>query len=178
MRICVYGAASDLIDQKYLKEMEQVGETLANEGHSLVFGGGDCGVMGATAAGFSKGNGEIIGVITNYIHEFEKVHESCTQTLVVDTLAERKLIMEEKAEIFLIAPGGIGTYDEFFQCLTLKELNRHNKPILVYNPFGYYNALIQIIEQGVKDCFIRPIVPSLYTVCNNLEELIQTLKNV
>lgn len=178
MRICIYGAASNLIDSNYLLEMENVGEALAKAGHTLVFGGGDCGVMGASAAGFAKGNGDIIGVITTYIHEYEKVHESCTQTLVVETLAERKIIMEEKAEIFIIAPGGIGTYDEFFQCLTLKELNRHNKPIIIYNAYGFYNSLIGIIEQGVKDKFIRPIVPSLYTVCNNLEELMNTLKNV
>lgn len=178
MRICIYGAASDKIDKKYLEDIEQVGTILAKQGHSLVFGGGDCGIMGAAASGFSKGQGEIIGVITTYINSYEKMYEDCTEQIVVETLAERKLIMEEKAEVFFIAPGGIGTYDEFFQCLTLKELDRHNKPIIVYNAFGFYDGLIQFMNQRVKDKFIREIVPSLYTVCNNIDEVLETLRKV
>ncbi|MBQ0065014.1 MAG: TIGR00730 family Rossman fold protein [Firmicutes bacterium] len=178
MRICIYGAASDKIELKYLQDIENVGKTLAQKGHSLVFGGGDCGVMGAAAKGFSEGNGEIIGVITTYIHEYEKMYDACTENIIVETLAERKIIMEEKADVFFIAPGGIGTYDEFFQCLTLRELNRHDKPIIVYNAFGFYDGLLNFMNQRVEDQFIRPIVPSLYTVCNNLVEVLETLKKV
>ena len=135
MRICVYGAASPIIDPEYIRLVEIMGEKMAKRGHSLVFGGGGNGLMGAAARGVKKGGGHILGVIPKFFDDekIEAVYSECDELIEPDTMRERKQIMEDNAEAFIIVPGGIGTFEEFFEILTLKQLCRHNKPIAIYN---------------------------------------------
>ena len=173
MKICVFGAASHTIDKKYIETVEIMGEEMAKRGHSLVFGGGANGLMGAAARGVKKGGGYILGVIPKFFEDesVEAVFEECDQLIEPDTMRERKQLMEDNAEAFIITPGGIGTFEEFFEILTLKQLCRHNKPIAIYNINGYYNEILHAIEVATKKNFIRGGCLDLFKICENTDEL-------
>ena len=174
MRICVYGAASPTIDPEYIRQTKIMGEELAKRGHSLVFGGGANGLMGAAARGIKKQGGHIIGVIPKFFGEesVEAIFEECDELITPDTMRERKQLMEDHADAFIITPGGIGTYEEFFEILTLKQLCRHNKPIAVYNILNYYDGLNAVIESAVEKNFIRENCSNLFRTTSDLDELI------
>lgn len=178
MRICVYGAASPTIDEKYKCETEKMGEALALRGHNLVFGGGGNGLMGATANGFKTGGANIIGVIPKFFKEetVEEICDFCDKLIMPDTMRERKQIMEDYADAFVVVPGGIGTYEEFFEILTSKQLCRHNKPIAIYNIFGFYNELNEAMLKAVEKNFIKENCKELYYLSDDLDSIIKYLE--
>lgn len=164
MEICVFGAASKTIDEKYIIAVEELGEYLAKRGHNLVFGSGSTGAMGAAARGFKRGGGKTHGVVPNFFKEdlSEFVDYNCDKMTYTETMRERKAIMEDEADAFVIAPGGIGTFEELFEILTLKQLGRHRKPIAIFNIDGYYDSLVESIEYGIKTNFIKENCRRLY----------------
>lgn len=164
MNICVFGAASPKVDAQYLQAAEELGEALAKRGHSMVFGGGANGLMGAAARGMKKGGGKITGVIPQFFLDegVETVFEPCDELIIVEDMAERKDRMEELSDAFVIAPGGIGTFEELFQMLVLKQLGRHKKPIAIYNVKGYYYGLETLMQTGAEGSFLRENTMSLY----------------
>ncbi len=178
MKICIFGAASIHIDNCYIKNAEEMAERLANRGHSLVFGAGKDGVMGACARGFTRAGGEIVGVIPKFFDDFdiEVKYDKCTELIYTESMNERKHTMEELADAFLIAPGGIGTYEEFFEVLTLKQLGRHAKPIAIYNYNGYYDALEALLRHSIKEKFINKECEDIYLISDNLDEIIEYLE--
>ncbi len=173
MRICVYGAASPTIDPAFIEAVEILGKKMAQRGHSLVFGGGGNGLMGAAARGVRAGGGYILGVIPKFFDEenVEAICDFCDELIQPDTMRQRKQIMEDNADAFIVVPGGIGTFEEFFEILTLKQLCRHNKPIVLYNLQGYYNEIEQVMEQAMKKNFIRDNCKALYEITDDLEQL-------
>lgn len=179
MRICVYGAASPTIDEIYKKITYDLGKTLAKKGHSLVFGGGGNGLMGAVAKGVKAENGHIIGVIPKFFdnEDIEAICDFCDQLIEPDTMRERKQIMEDTADAFIVVPGGIGTYEEFFEILTLKQLCRHTKPIAVYNINGYYDSLFTVMNQAIEKNFIKKNCLDLFKLTNDIEELLNYIEN-
>ncbi len=178
MRICVYGAASNIIDPEYIKKTEEFCCKLAKSGHTLVFGGGAGGLMGAAARGFKKGNAHIIGVIPKFFFETEaeELCDFCDTLYTPDTMRERKQIMEDHADAFIISPGGIGTYEEFFEILTLKQLCRHNKPIAVYNINGFYNDMQRAMESAIDKGFIKENCKKLYILTEDENEIISYIE--
>ena len=130
MRSCVFGAASPTIDAEYIEKVEQLGKKMAERGHSLVFGGGGNGLMGAAARGVRRGGGSIVGVIPRFFEDegVEAICDFCTELVFTETMRERKQIMEDRSDAFIVVPGGIGTFEEFFEILTLKQLCRHEAP--------------------------------------------------
>lgn len=178
MEICVFGAASPTIDKLYIDKVEQLGVILAKRGHSLVFGGGGNGLMGAAARGVRDGGGKIKGVIPRFFdnESVEAICDFCDELVYTDTMRERKQIMEDSSDAFIVVPGGIGTFEEFFEVLTLKQLCRHNKPIAIYNLMGYYNELCDVMEGAIKKNFIRKNCVSLYKVTDSLDELFEYIE--
>ena len=179
MIICVFGAASVLIDKEYLVEVEEMGEFLAKRGHNLVFGAGGTGCMGAASRGFKKGGGTIHGVVPSFFKEDldEYVNWDCDKMTLTETMRERKAVMEDEADAFIITPGGIGTFEEFSEILTLKQLGRHRKPIAVFNVKGYYSKLHEAIENSIETGFIKPTCRELYKTFDNLEDMAYYLEN-
>ena len=178
MRICVYGAASPTIDADYIEKVERLGAEMAKRGHSLVFGGGGNGLMGAAARGVRSGGGRIVGVIPRFFDEesVEAICDFCDDLIFTDTMRQRKQIMEDNADAFIVVPGGIGTFEEFFEILTLKQLCRHNKPIALYNINGYYDELNNVMEQAIKKNFIRGNCADLYNITEDMEELLKYIE--
>ena len=173
MRICVYGAASSTIDKEYITKVEQMGKEMVARGHSLVFGGGGNGLMGAAARGVRESGGRIVGVIPKFFDDekVEAVYEFCDELIEPDTMRERKQIMEDNADAFIIVPGGIGTFEEFFEILTLKQLCRHNKPIAIYNLRGYYNEIMLALKAAIEKNFLRADCMELFFVSEDLEKV-------
>lgn len=178
MRICVYGSASTNIDKKYVEETEKMGKILADRDHNLVFGGGGNGLMGAAARGFRKGGAHIVGVIPRFFvrEEVEEICDICDELVTPETMRERKLIMEDMADAFIVTPGGIGTLEEFFEILTLKQLCRHNKPIALYDQFGYYTETETLIKASIEKMFIKDKCKELYFISDNLDEIIEYIE--
>ena len=178
MKICVFGAASPKIDKIYIEQVEELGREMVKRGHSLVFGGGGNGLMGAAARGVSMEGGYIEGVIPSFFEneEIEAVYPLCDMVFETKTMRERKQLMEELSAAFIIVPGGIGTFEEFFEIMTLRQLCRHNKPIALYNINGYYNELNAMMQAAVEKGFVRSAVDALYKTTDNLEELFAFLE--
>ena len=177
MRVCVYGASSAKTDEKYILAVEDLGETLAKAGHGLVYGAGANGLMGASARGFTKGGGHIIGVVPHFFNIDGILYEKCDEMIRTETMRERKQIMEDHADAFVIVPGGVGTFDEFFEILTLKQLGRHQKPIIIYNLFGYYDKLLEFLKVSVAEDFVSDVSLGLFEVISDERELLSYLND-
>lgn len=179
MNICVFGAASEEIDKEYMKAVEHMAEKLAQSGHNLVFGAGAQGLMGAAARGFKKGGATVTGVIPTFFKEadVEIIYNDCDELIFTETMHERKAEMENRADAFIIVPGGVGTFEELFEILTLKQLNRHKKPIVIYNINGYYSDLESMIDDAIKQGFINDNFKLLYGICSSFEEIIKYLNS-
>ena len=179
MNICLYGAANDNIDRKYIEATFSLCKKLGEHGHTLVFGGGGVSVMGAAARGFQAGGGKVTGVVPRFFKDqgIEDLYTKCDKYIYTYTLAERKSIMEDNAEAFIIAPGGIGTYDEFFQVLTLKHLGVHNKPIAVYNIDGFYDTMQNMMLNADREGFLRSHTLECYRICTTEDEVTSYLRN-
>lgn len=173
--VCVFGAASETIDDTYKREVENLGKLIAENKCCLVYGAGATGCMGAVARGVTSGNGYVFGVTPNFMGDFEEIYD-CDKLIKTRTMNERKTIMEEHADFFIIAPGGIGTMDEFFEVLTLKYLNQGDKPIILFNVNGFFDDIVKVIERLVSDKFASERILDSYIVCNTIEEVEKELQ--
>ncbi len=177
MIICVYGASSNLIDKSFMTATEILGVKMAQKGHGIVYGGGANGLMGAAARGIVKGGGEVIGVAPSFFEVDGVLFEECTEFIYTETMRERKQIMEKRADAFVMLPGGVGTFDEFFEILTLKQLGQHKKPIAIFNINGYYDSLTDMLKNAVEHKFMTEECLKLAPVFTDADKLIDYLEN-
>ena len=165
MKICVFGASSDRIEPGYFDAAYELGALLAHEGHRLVFGGGAGGLMGACARGVLSAGGRPIGVAPRFFDEPGILMTEECDFVFTETMSERKAHMEDEADAFIALPGGIGTYEEFFEVLTLKQLGRHRKPMALLNTLGYFDAFDALLRQTAESGFMSDNVLELYALC-------------
>lgn len=177
MKITVYGAASDKINDKYKEAGELLGKKMGDRGHSLVFGAGDNGMMGAVARGVYEKNGEIIGIAPTFFNVDGVLFENCTKLIGTETMRERKQLLENEADAFIITPGGVGTFDEFFEILTLKQLQQHNKALAIFNIDGYFEDMLKMMQKGADTEFISDMTLDLYQVFTDVDEMLDYLEN-
>ena len=176
MKICLYGASSNEIDQSFILATEELGKVIGNKGHGLVYGGGANGLMGAAARGVYQSGGEIIGVAPSFFNVDGVLFENCSEFIYTETMRQRKQIMEQKSDAFVVVPGGIGTFDEFFEILTLKQLGQHKKPIAVFNINGYYDSLFEMLKKAVQGGFMIKECLSLAPFFSDSEDLVEYLE--
>lgn len=176
MKICVFCASSETIDKSYLQTGERFGEMLAEKGHTLVFGAGKYGIMGAVARGIRSKGGKAIGVIPTFFEDADVTFSDC-ELIYTESMRERKFIMEEKSDAFIILPGGIGTFEEFFEVLTLKQLRRHSKPIIIFNENGYYDPLINLIDSAISQNFMADKFRGLYFITDNADKVFEYIED-
>lgn len=177
MNICVYGASSNAIDKEYITEVEKMGEEMAKRGHTLVYGAGSQGLMGAAARGISKNGGKIIGVSPAFFKTDGALYDKCTEMIFTETMRERKRVMEERSDAFIVTPGGIGTFEEFFEILTLKQLNRHQKAIAVLNLKDYYDDISQIMVRAAASGFMKDDTLKLYKFFTDYNVMLDYLED-
>lgn len=175
MNVCLYGASSNEINEKYIAATEALGEALAQAGHIMVYGAGGCGLMGAAARGMTRHGGRIIGVVPEFLNVDGILYDRCDEMVYTETMRQRKQIMEERSEAFIVTPGGIGTYEEFFEIYTLKQLGRHHKPIILYNIDGFFDRLYDILKGLVADGFMKEACLSLLSFAATPEEVLSQL---
>lgn len=176
---CVYGGASENIDAVYKNEVERLGRIIADSGVSLIYGAGATGCMGAVARGVTAAGGYVMGTTPKFMGDFEQIYP-CDNLVIVDTMNERKMIMEKHADLFIIVPGGVGTMDEFFQVLTLKHLKQIESPIVLVNINGYYDSLVAFMNNVTDKNFAGQGVYDLFDVVDSVDDpkLIKYLENV
>ena len=177
MNICVYGASSNDISNAYIKAGEQLGELMAQRGHTLVFGGGANGMMGAVARGAYAFGGRIIGVAPEFFNVDGELFDGCHEMIGTATMRERKRVMEELADAFVVTPGGIGTFDEFFEILTLKNLGLHNKPVVLLNTLGYFDSMISMLENAAAEGFASGRIMTMFEVKHDPQAVLECLDN-
>ena len=176
MDICVYGASSDQLEQHYLQDAYTLGQRMARRGHGLVFGGGATGMMGAAARGVHDAGGRLLGIAPSFFNVNGILYPDCTDFIYTETMRERKQLMEERADAFVMTAGGIGTWEEFFEVLTLKQLGRLNKPIAVLNTDGYFDEMQQMLMHAAEQHFMKPQCLALYRLCDSADEALDYLE--
>lgn len=177
MKICVFGASSRDLEQGYFDEAFALGAELARRGHTIVFGGGASGLMGATARGAKSRGGRLIGIAPKFFDEPGILDKDCDEMIFTETMSERKKAMEDMSEAFITLPGGIGTFEEFFEALTLKQLGRHAKAMAVLNTLGYYDALEAMVQRAVDERFLTADGKNLYAMFTDVGELVSYVEN-
>lgn len=175
--ILIYCGSSAGHNEIYKKTATQVGETLAKQGLSLVYGGGSVGLMGTIADAILANGGEAIGVIPSFMEPWEVQHKGLTECIVTETMHTRKQIMAEKSDAVIALPGGWGTLDELFEILTWRQLGLHKMPIGVLNTNGFYDDLLKMLEKMVSEGFLKEANLKFLIVDDNIESLLEKLKN-
>ena len=176
MNICSYGASSNEIDTRYLEAGEALGREMARRGHKLVFGGGNTGLMGAVARGVHQEGGKVIGIVPRFFNVDGVLYPACDELRYTDTMRSRKLEMEKSSDAFLVTPGGIGTLDEFFEIFTLRQLDRHKKPIAILNTNGYFTPLAQLLDKMAKEKFVTENCLQLIKISPDPAEVLDFLE--
>ena len=176
MNICMYGASSTDLEQIYYDAAEHLGRRIAARGHGLVFGGGAQGLMGASVRGLAAGGGRSVGIAPRFFDKPGILYKECTEFIFTDTMRERKQLMEDLSDAFIMAPGGIGTYEEFFEIFTLKQLGQLNKPIAVFNVNGYYSLLHRLLENTVKEGFMKESCMNIFGIFEDADEILDYIE--
>ncbi len=153
--LCVFCGASDGSRPEYRRAAELLGSEIARRGVVLVYGGGSMGLMGGVAEGALKTGGRVIGVITKLLHSREVAHNGLTELHVVDTMHDRKRMMADLAQGFIVLPGGFGTFDELFEIIAWAQLGIHRKPIGLLNTADYYDGLLKFLDHSATEGFLR-----------------------
>jgi len=148
-----------------------IGHWMAKNNVALVYGGGSAGLMGILADAVLEKGGKVTGIIPALLLEWEVQHRGLTELIIVDDMHERKKQLYSRCDAALVLPGGFGTLDELFEIITWNQLTIHDKPIFIVNSDGFYNALLQHIEQMKKEGFLYQEALDKIQVINKVEEL-------
>jgi uncharacterized protein (TIGR00730 family) len=174
--LCVYCGSSGAVDARYRDAAIRLGTTLAEQRVTLVYGGGRVGLMGLLADACLQAGGTVVGVIPEFLRRAEVGHGAVTELVVVDTMHERKRTMFERSDGFVILPGGLGTLEETFEILTWKQLQLHDKPIVVVDVAGYWEPLAALIDHVIGENFARPEARALLTVVDDVDQVLPALE--
>ena len=173
--ICVYCGSRPGHKPDYLTAAQTVGESIARRGWNMVFGGGHVGLMGRVSDAAMAQGAKVTGIITEKLQQVEVAHSGLSELHVVQTMHQRKKAMAEQADAFLVLPGGIGTFEEFFEVWTWRQLGYHNHPIGLLNVASYYDALLAFMHRTVEEGFLSPSQMTLVHVDTHVDALLDRL---
>lgn len=177
-RLCVFCGSSPGTNPAYVEAATTLGTLLAGRGIGLVYGGGNVGLMGVIADAVLAGGGEVIGVIPQALADREVAHLGVTELRVVDSMHTRKAMMAELSDAFVAMPGGVGTFEEFFEAVTWTQLGVHRKPCGLLNVAGFYTPLALFIDQAVTEGFIKPVHRAVIVVDDDPARLLDSLSSM
>ena len=173
--MCVYCGSRPGKLESFTQTAKAVGEWIGQHKGQLVYGGGNNGLMGIVAAATQQAGGRVVGIIPHALAEMELARDDCDEFYLVDNMHQRKQMMAERADAFLALPGGIGTFEEFFEVWTWRQLGYHNKPIGLLNVDGYYDGLLAFMRTTVNEGFVSDWQMNLIQQSSNLERLLPLL---
>lgn len=175
--VCVYCSSSDNLAPDFYEVGTEFGRALAGRGHTLVYGGGHVGIMGAVARGVKSAGGRVIGVIPEFMKERELEFREADELITVTTMRERKQAMEEKSDAFVALPGGWGTLEEVMEILVLRQLARHEKPTVFLNHSGFYDHLLAFFDHMIAGKFGRPGSREFFAVRDSVDGVFDYLES-
>jgi uncharacterized protein (TIGR00730 family) len=173
--ICLYCGSSDAFAADLLEAAFDFGRVVGAGGIELIYGGGQAGLMGRAADGALAAGGRVVGIIPDFLHGREIAHPNISELIVVDSMHERKRRMAERADAFVILPGGIGTLDEMFEILTWRQLGLHDKPIVLVDLGGYWQKLEQLLQQLAAEAYGPGSGRILYRRVDGIDEVLPAL---
>jgi len=175
--ICVFCGSSDGNDSLVISQAYLLGEKLAKQDVSLVYGAAKIGIMGQVANGVLQNNGKVIGVIPEFLKIKEVVHQGLTELIITQNMHERKMIMQERSDGFITMPGGFGTFEELFEIITWSQLGLHQKPIGLLNTSGYFDSLLKMLDTMVEKGFLKRENYELLLVEDDIDRLLEKMNN-
>ena len=180
--VTVYCSSSGFLNPAYLALADEAGAAIARSGREVVYGGGRLGMMGRVAASARGAGGRVVGIITDRLRESEQMDPDNHENIVVETMRERKRLLERRGDAILVLPGGVGTLEEFFEVFVGRLVGEHAKPIVLLSPADpdreggrYYDPLMDMLEHMIDSRFAKPAVRSLLRVCATPGEAIAAL---
>ena len=173
--VTVYCSSSGALEPHFATGARDLGTALATRGIELVYGGGSIGLMGECARAAKAGGGRVTGIITRKLLDLEQGWQGCDELLVVDTMQQRRRLLMDRADGYIVLPGGLGTYEEFFEVLVARQLGDHAKPIAIVNHDRYYDPLVAMIEHGIEHRFVRPAIRGVLQVVETGHGAIEAL---
>jgi uncharacterized protein (TIGR00730 family) len=173
--ICVFCGASFGNHPRFREAAEAMGTGIAAAGYSLVFGGGGPGLMGVVARAAQAGGAAVQGIIPVFLQNLEPPISAEEKLIVTPHIQERKALMLQMSDAFVVLPGGLGTFDEFFEVATEAQLGVHKKPIIVVNVNGYYNALDAMLRSIVETGFAKDMILRLYHLADGPDDALKIL---
>jgi len=174
--VCLFCGSSDRSDPAYTVAARQFGEQTAQAGWRLVYGGGGVGLMGASARAAHEAGGRVLGVMPGFLRSRERLFDE-VETLVVTSMHERKTIMYDQSDAFVVAPGGVGTLEEVIEVLSWKRLDLHHKPVIFLNINGFWDTLLAAIETGIEQKMTPETFREGYVVVDTVEQAIAMMQN-
>ena len=162
----------------YQEKAVALAKGIAVAGFGLVYGGASIGLMGQVADTVLEHGGEVVGVIPEFMLDYEIAHSKLTELHVVETMHERKALMAERASAFIALPGGLGTFEEILEIATWGQLNQHQKPMIIYNVNRFYDALIAQLDYAVEEGFLPPQHRAKVIICETTEQISNVIKNL
>ncbi len=175
--ITIFCGSSLGAEKEFESEASLLGQSLAAQNITVVYGGAKIGLMGAVSKAAMKAGGKVIGIIPTFLLKKEVVNEDISELITVESMHERKMKMHDLCDGFIMMPGGIGTLEEFFEILTWAQLGRHQKPIGILNTNGYFDALLDFMNSMIDKQFLRPVNLELFIVSKCIDDLITKMKN-
>ena len=174
-KICIFCGSSMGFDPIYREKAAELGRVLADRGCELLYGGGSVGLMKIIADVMMERGCKVTGTITQHLLDMRVGHPEISELIVVETMAERKKILEDMADGFIALPGGIGTMDEFFEAFVLSQLRVFDKPVALFNVNGYYDGLVQFIHHMAEEGFMRKEHVQNLIVSSDANEMLEKM---
>ncbi len=162
----------------YREKAIELAQHLSTQDFGIVYGGASIGLMGQVADTVLEHGGEVVGVIPEFMLDYEIAHNQLTELHVVRSMHERKALMAERANAFIALPGGLGTFEEILEIATWGQLNQHQKPMIIYNVNRFYDALIAQLDHAVEEGFLPPQHRAKVIICENTEQIFNVIKNL
>ncbi|AWL30432.1 TIGR00730 family Rossman fold protein [Acinetobacter defluvii] len=162
----------------YQETAIQLAKGIAEHGFGIVYGGASIGLMGQVADTVTEHGGEVVGVIPEFILDYEVAHKNLTELHIVTNMHARKAMMAERASAFVALPGGLGTFEEILEIATWGQLNQHQKPMMLYNVNGFYNHMIAQLDHAVQEGFLPPQHRAKLIVCDTEDEIFSAIRNL
>lgn len=175
--ICVYCGSSSNVDQAHKDAAVEMGRLIGQNGRGLVYGGGRVGLMGLAADSALAHGADVIGIIPEHIQSREIEHTGLTELHIVHSMHERKKMMVDRSDAFVVLAGGIGTLDETCEIITWRQLGIHDMPIVICNINGYWDPFLAMIDNLIQQGFMRPQDRMIFQVVTSVEEVLQALDN-
>ena len=175
--VTVYASSSSALKPVYYDAARRTGEVLADAGKSIVYGAGGGGLMGAMADGALSKNGEVYGVVPQFLQDLELTHRGLTNLKIVKEMRIRKQLMLEDSHAVVTLPGGSGTYEELFEALTMKRLGRWVAPIVMVNTAGFYDGLLQFLMHSIEERFMGSNHLRMWSVVDEPEQVLDAIGN-